>query len=72
MIVEGFIEKCQREKRLAADDGIGRLTLAFEYVSGTSEVVYSVVNKNKSVNSGGKQRQFFFCCENMISVYITG
>ena len=33
------------KKRLAADSGIGRLTLTVELASGTSEVVYSVVNK---------------------------
>ena len=40
-------EIVERERRLAADKGIGRLILAVEYESGAVEVVNSVVIENK-------------------------
>jgi hypothetical protein len=40
-------EIAERERRLAADKGTGRLMLAVEYESGASEVVHSVVTENE-------------------------
>jgi hypothetical protein len=40
-------EIVERERRLAADKGTGRLTLSVEYESGASEVVFSVKVKVK-------------------------
>jgi len=48
------------EKRLAADNGIEWLTLAVDQASGGSEVVSSVVNKNKGIISGRKLQLFSF------------
>jgi hypothetical protein len=49
-----------RERRLEADKGIGRLTLAVESESGAGEVVSIVATKTKMIIFGGKRRLFSF------------
>jgi hypothetical protein len=53
-------EIIEREKRLAADKGIGRLMLAVEYESGESEVVCSVVIENKGYYFWREAKVVFF------------
>jgi hypothetical protein len=50
----------EREWRLEAAKGIGRLTLAVESESGADEVVSSVVTKTKIIIFGGKRWLFSF------------
>jgi hypothetical protein len=47
-------EIVERERQLVAGKRIGRLKLAVEEESGKSELMYSVVKKQKVFISGGK------------------
>jgi hypothetical protein len=60
------IESFKREKRLAADNGNGCLTLAVEKESGVSEVVYGAVRCGHRKQNGNEFWRevtvvFFFC-----------
>jgi hypothetical protein len=53
-------EIVERERRLAADKGTGRLMLAVEYESGAREVVYSAVIENKGYYFWREAKVVFF------------
>jgi hypothetical protein len=56
-------ESFEQERRLAADKGTGRLTLAVEWESGASELVDSVVTENERfLFLEGKDGCFPFFC----------